>query len=166
MDLCQRIRAGGLPLLSDPRIESVHHGDPQTLRALFRSELWRGRDNLRVSLRRPIAWAALPSALLPVFDAGLLAVAGPALILRHRGPRNPGVVAALLLIAVGSLGRKAWAAVRSTPVPSQLLRVFVVVLVYGMARAFALVTRARHRDAPGGPQPQRHEQADSHSRAA
>ena len=32
-------------------------GDPATLAALFRSELWRGRDNLRLALRGPFTWA-------------------------------------------------------------------------------------------------------------
>ena len=67
--------ASGLRVVSDARMESVHHGDPSTLTELFIGELWRGRDNLRVSFRKPLSVAALPSALIPVVDIVMLGVA-------------------------------------------------------------------------------------------
>ena len=39
--------------LSDDRLKSVHYGDPATLRQLFRTQLWQGRDNLRATLSTP-----------------------------------------------------------------------------------------------------------------
>ena len=54
VDFCQRLRRAGWRLVGDERLESVHLGDPPTLAALFRAERWRGRDNLRVSLRGPL----------------------------------------------------------------------------------------------------------------
>jgi glycosyltransferase involved in cell wall biosynthesis len=80
VDLCGRIRASGLRVVSDARMESVHHGDPRTLTELFKGELWRGRDNLRVSLRKPLSIAALPSALIPVVDIVMLGVAMAGLV--------------------------------------------------------------------------------------
>src|SRR5262249_26721652 len=68
VDLCQRLRAAGYRVLSDDRLRSVHLGDPATLAALFRSELWRGRDNLRLALRGPLSWRGVPSVAIPVAD--------------------------------------------------------------------------------------------------
>jgi glycosyltransferase involved in cell wall biosynthesis len=150
VDLCNRIRARGLRVVSDARLESVHHGDPRTLRDLFTSERWRGRDNLRVSFRGPISWAALPSALVPIVDAALLGVAGAALLATPGVGRSGLVVAAaaLLAIAVGSCLKVLRAAVREgSTYRVGLLRAFVVACVYDTARALALVTRARHRHA-------------------
>ena len=36
-------------LVADPRLRNIHLGDPSRLRALFFGELWRGRDNIRVT---------------------------------------------------------------------------------------------------------------------
>src|SRR5262245_55400306 len=44
VELCQRLRAVGWRIVADERLGSVHAGDPKTLRELFVSERWRGRD--------------------------------------------------------------------------------------------------------------------------
>ena len=74
VDFCQRLRRNGYGLWSDDRLRSVHLGDPRTLRALFFGELWRGRDNLKVSLRGPLTPRALPSVLIPLTILLLLTV--------------------------------------------------------------------------------------------
>src|SRR5262249_29897407 len=71
----QRIRAAGFKLMSDGRVKSIHPGDPETLLDLFVAERWRGRDNLRVSLRGPFSWAALPSAIMPIVDVTMMGLA-------------------------------------------------------------------------------------------
>jgi GT2 family glycosyltransferase len=80
VDLCQRLRRQGHALKSDSRMHSVHMGDPKTLRAIFWGELWRGRDNLRVSFRGPLTPRDLPSVVIPVLTLLLLAVAVMALL--------------------------------------------------------------------------------------
>ena len=150
VDLCHRLRAAGFTLLGDPRLDSVHHGDPRTLGALFRSELWRGRDNLRVSFRRPINWSSVPSALIPVADAALLGVAVLGLIGWVAGWAVGVLIAlgAVLTIALAALARTLRAASRHSAVgPAAVLRAFAVVLVYDVGRALALVTRTSHRGA-------------------
>ena len=73
VDFCHRLRSIGLQIVGDARLASVHHGDPRTLWELFQGELWRGRDNLRVSFRRPLSWSSLPSAMIPVVDVLMIA---------------------------------------------------------------------------------------------
>jgi GT2 family glycosyltransferase len=68
VDLCNRLRAGGGRIVSDARMKNVHLGDPASLSALFKGERWRGRDNLRVSLRSSLTWRGLPSIVIPIVD--------------------------------------------------------------------------------------------------
>jgi GT2 family glycosyltransferase len=58
VDLCNRLRLAGYRLIADPRLRSAHFGDPSSLRALFFGELWRGRDNVKVTLRGPLTLRA------------------------------------------------------------------------------------------------------------
>ena len=68
-------RNGRAPRLG---LESLLHlGAPSKLRRLFLGELWRGRDNLRVTLRGPLTLRALPSVLLPVANLGALLACVP-----------------------------------------------------------------------------------------
>src|SRR5262249_37341750 len=73
VDLCNRIRAGGLRIVSNAGMKNVHYGDPATLWDVFKGELWRGRDNLRVSFRGPLTLRGLPSVLTPIIDVVLIA---------------------------------------------------------------------------------------------
>jgi GT2 family glycosyltransferase len=148
VDLCRRIRATGARIIGDARLESAHHGDPRTLRDLFVSELWRGRGNLRVSFRRPIDWADLPSALIPVVDAVMLAVAaiglGAVVASWPSGLLLMG--GALLVFAGGAVLKAAKATLRGDgPRGLGIIQVLVVACVYDLARACAVVVRAPHR---------------------
>jgi hypothetical protein len=148
VDLCYRIRAAGLRVVSDARLDNVHHGDPKTLHDLFKGEMWRGRDNLRVSFRGPISWQGLPSAVVPVVDAVMVGVA-PAGLLAAWAGWQPGLALAgvAFVVILGAAGLKVIrAVVRERSVrPAGMLQTFVVACVYDLARALALVTRVPHR---------------------
>ena len=155
VDFCQRLRAAGWRIVGDERLESVHLGDPPTLAALFRAERWRGRDNLRVSLRGPLTIGDLPSLMIPIIDllaalTMLVAIAlWPVVGAPHPdgrsgqpADRRPAFVPAAARI-VTRAGR---------PGPLIVLQAFLVAFTYDIARAAALVTRAsHHRRAPQGP---------------
>ncbi len=145
VDLCQRLRAAGAKVKSDPRLESTHFGDPATLRELFFGELWRGRDNFRVSLRPPVTVRNLVGLGVTVAELLLLALAaaGLATIGLFGGP-----IAAVALIGIAALAclqsvrmLRSGAPIRFADVP----QTFTVAGVYGVARALALVVRAPHR---------------------
>ena len=146
VDLCSRIRQRGWRIVRDSRLASVHHGDPDTLKAVFKGELWRGRDNVRVSLRRPFSWRSLISlalsclvlvgfalivasvispAPLPVLLTGILAVVVVVIV---RGSRMLGAE----LPASGIGLRKLW-------------QTALVAAAYELGRALALVIRVPHR---------------------
>jgi GT2 family glycosyltransferase len=150
VDLCHRVQGAGFRILGDPRLGSVHHGDPKTLAAVFFSELWRGRDNLRVTFRRPIIWSSVPSALIPVLDALLLPAGLIALLAWLRGwaPGLPLAVLSVALLSFISFGRVARSAARTPNVSATaMLQSLAVTCVFDVARALALFTRAPHRSA-------------------
>ena len=148
VDFCQRLRARGLRLMSDARLKSVHHGDPETLGALLRGERWRGRDNLRVAFRRPVDWASMPSALIPVVDIMMMVTAVVGILSMVAAPVG-GLLLSMTALVVMGLG--AWlkifrvlsrdGAVLGLTVP----QLWIVACVYDIGRALALVTPARHR---------------------
>jgi hypothetical protein len=143
VDLCGRIRAKGFRILSDSRMASVHHGDPSTLSAVFRGELWRGRDNVRVSLRSPVDPRSLASlALSGVTLSGLaLLLVGPL-----AGRRAPLMLGAGLVMAGGPIVARATRLLRGdgSPPPTAL-QAILVASAYETGRALALVVRLRHR---------------------
>jgi hypothetical protein len=145
VQLCHAVRRAGHRIASDPGMRSVHHGDPRNLTELFLGELWRGRDNLRVSLRGPVTWRTLPSAILPV--AGLASL----VLLAIGLPAWPWVGGGLAAIGAGGLvlitGLKTAVIIRRGRLRSPIawLQGFAVAATYEAARALSLVGSATHR---------------------
>jgi len=145
VDLCQKLRAAGYRLVSNPRLESIHNGDPRSLSALFAGELWRGRDNLKVTLRGPLTWSELPSLVIPIVNLVLASTAIVATLIAGR----TGLMVVTTTVVVFS----AFALLRALRIfsrlgtrnPLDLLRSWVVAAVYDAARALALVVRVPHR---------------------
>jgi glycosyltransferase involved in cell wall biosynthesis len=152
VDLCQRLRQAGLRVRGDDRLRNIHLGDPSTLGKLYRSELWRGRDNLRVSLRYGLTLRGLPSVLIPVVELICL-IAAPLLFilaLLLAPSYASGVALGLAVLALAGpivltllrvLSMARWGGLRG---PADFVRAFVVAGTYDLARAVALLARARH----------------------
>jgi GT2 family glycosyltransferase len=139
VDLCRRLRGAGWRVVQDPRLRNVHLGDPATLGDLFRSELWRGRDNLRASLRGPVRLAELPSVVYPVAELALLGLGLTGLAV--------GSIAGLSLSALSIGGIAAAAGARAARMvvraghmtPRAYGQAFAVAATYDLARAVALI---------------------------
>lgn len=142
VDLCNRLRLSGQRIVADPELRSIHFGDPSTLKALFFGELWRGRDNVRVTLAGPRTFRHLRSAVVPIADLGCLAAGLIALF-------SGQVVIALLCL----LMPLAPAAIKAAIIVRRQLRkglipmaqAFAVAVVFDLARALALLARGSHR---------------------
>ena len=142
VDFCQRLRMKEYVLYSDDRLRSVHLGDPRTLRALFFGELWRGRDNLRVSLRGPVTLRALPSIFIPVTLLLMLVTLPVALMVEPAGLVLAAAGGGILLLTLVRVIRMLMHMRRCSPV--LIARAWVVAIVYEVARALALVARTPH----------------------
>ena len=141
--LCMEITRAGYRIVAEPGMRSVHHGDPATLRELFVGELWRGRDNLRVSLRGP--WGSLPGGLLPLASLTLLVTFCVAIVAAPwLGWRAP--VLALAGVVAIALARTAVIIRRGRFAPSILwVQSLAVALTFEVSRALALLGGASHR---------------------
>ena len=148
VDFCRRLRAAGYRIISDRRLRSVHLGDPASLRAVFAGELWRGRDNLKASLRPPIRFRELPSIVIPVLDLVFLSLfLGLGLLAVVTGSAKGLVLAAAALAAFIAL-----ALVRTFVIVGRLshagplaaAQTFALAIVYDAARALAIVAHPGH----------------------
>lgn len=149
VDFCLRLNAAGLRLLADPRMGSTHHGDPRTLTALFVGELWRGRDNLKVTFRRPVVWSGVPSALIGVLDLGMLAAIGIGLLgfLFGWTIGLPVAAAGAVVVVLGSAVRAIRALLQEPERQAGIIALMTVTLVYDVARALAIVAKTPHHRA-------------------
>jgi GT2 family glycosyltransferase len=142
VDLCNRLIGAGTSIIADPRMRSTHYGDPNSLRSLFLGELWRGRDNLRVTFSGPRTLGHLRSALIPL--AGLISVAAGLVALVSGSP-----VIAIVLWIVPVLATLARAVVmyrkRRDRGPAVAIEALLVAAVFDIARALALVIPGSHR---------------------
>jgi hypothetical protein len=147
VDLCQRFVQAGGAIFSIAGMKSEHRGDPATLSALFRGELWRGRDAIRVSLRGPMGLRSVIGAMLPVVTlASVLAIPIGLALTPFIGP---GVLAggaiALGLLTLARTFRLAGRGSHARFNARQLAQIWVVAIVYDVARALALVTKSGYR---------------------
>ena len=146
VDFCQRLRMNGHELLEVDAMHSVHHGDPRTLSAVFAGELWRGRDNLKVSLRVPLTLRSAPSVIAPVVT--LAAIGAIVLGLIGWAWGGWGLAAAgLIWIVTLTAARTARLIGRADKRERTLLatvQTWLVLVTYEIARALALVSRSGH----------------------
>ena len=142
VDLCNRLRLAGFRIVADPQLRSVHFGDPRTLKALFFGELWRGRDNLRVTFSGPKTFSDLRSALIPIAQLFLLAAAVVAVAIGHAAIAIGTLVLALIPAMIkAAVMRKRQ--LKRGPVPAA--QAVAVAVVFDLARALALLARGSHR---------------------
>jgi glycosyltransferase involved in cell wall biosynthesis len=144
VDFCQRLRTGGGRILCDPRMRSTHHGDPSTLAELFVGELWRGRDNVRVSFRSPRSPRNVASAVMSLVELALVAAVVAGLLLGARTGLTTAAAAAggILVMTLIRSARMLQSHAAATPV--DMAQTFVVAGVYGLSRALAIVARTPH----------------------
>jgi GT2 family glycosyltransferase len=141
VDLCNRISAAGHRIVADPRLRSIHFGDPKTLKALFFGELWRGRNNLRVTLNGPRTFRHLRSALVAVVDLICLIGVALAVATAHFGIATVFGLAAFVPAAL----RAARMLARQPRDARTAAQALVVAMVFDLARALAIVVRGTHR---------------------
>lgn len=145
VQLCQSVRRAGYRVVSEPGMDSVHHGDPRTLSDLFFGELWRGRDNLRVSLRGPLTIRTVPSVLLPVVGLGCVALLAVGVMAWPWIGAALAALAGLGLVAIATLKALVIITRGRLTNPLHWIQGFVVAATYETARALSLVSSATHR---------------------
>jgi glycosyltransferase involved in cell wall biosynthesis len=141
VDLCNRLIAAGYTIVAEPRMRSTHYGDPASLRAVFFGELWRGRDNLRVTFSGPWTLGHLRSALIPIIDLVCLTASVVALLLGYLS------LGALLLLAPLAFVTLRAVLIRRRRRDRQSISIgeaFLFAMVFDAARSLALIVRGSH----------------------
>jgi glycosyltransferase involved in cell wall biosynthesis len=140
VDLCYRLRERAGLIIWDEAIGVTHHGEPPTLRVLFRKERWHGSDNWRGLLHHGLRWEELPSLAIPVVVLGayvLPLAALPAGLLT--GPILPALTLPLLAVPPALAALAAVRIAARARRPSAVPRLTLIYLVYFSARAVALI---------------------------
>ena len=145
VDFCQRARKNGWRIIADPGMESIHFGDPATLKSLFLGELWRGRNNFRVTMKGPITPRSLLSLIIPalVLPGIVLSLIGFFQQLSGMSLGLPVLLSGIFLIIAPSVLR----CIHMSTGNMRLLSVFqnfTVAATYNFARALALFVGASY----------------------
>lgn len=144
VDLCGRIAQAGWQVRAVPGMRSVHHGDPKRLAHVFWGELWRGRDNLRVTLRGPKSPRTVASAVMPVAYA--VAVACALLGGLAGWPVGAAIAGAGITAMLGLLTLRVSAMQRNAGgrLPAGLWAAVQVALAYDLGRSAAVFVGVGH----------------------
>ena len=145
VDLCQRTRKEGWRIIANPDMESVHFGDPATLKNLFFGELWRGRNNFSVTMKGPRTLRSLLSLIIPALNLPGIAFVIIGIFLMFCGFKIglSALLSGIFLIIAPAILR----CVHMSLGNMRLLPVFenfAVALIYNLARALALVVNVSH----------------------
>lgn len=142
VDLCNRVGQAGHRIIADSRLRSIHFGDPTTLKALFFGELWRGRDNLRVTFRGPRSLRHFRSALVPVGELYCLKCGVVALLF---GSTTLALGFVALALAPSAIRASGIVRRQLRPGVLEAVQALTVAVVFDLARALALIMRGSHR---------------------
>jgi glycosyltransferase involved in cell wall biosynthesis len=139
VDFCYRLRRKKYRIISDQGIKAIHYGEARTVSDFFRKERWRGQSNLQGLLSHGFYWAEIPSLLLPIFYAVILAGLPITMIYFVRGVHIP-----LLLNAAFILLPSLLMSLRRSRDIHDFLRLFQLAFlyfVYSLARTAAVFSR-------------------------
>ena len=109
---------------------------------MFFGELWRGRDNVRVSLRRPTSGRTIASAAIPMANLLLTGIGSAALMTFSR----PGlIIAASAFVLLLTMIALRTARMAGAVAPAEWLKAFAVAAAYEAGRALSVVGRPGYR---------------------
>ena len=139
VDLCYRLGQYGT-IVCNPAMEAIHWGEARNLRTFWRKEVWRGKGNLKGVLSHGLNWDEVPSLGYPLYImcCVLLIILGLCVDLwsQHLLMTPLGLILLLLPALVLAI-RTAYLATR----PAAILRLSCLYVIYGLARAYAVVKR-------------------------
>ena len=144
VDLCRRLTSSTGRLIADDALVSIHQGDPRTLRDVVAGEMWRGRDNLRVTLRPPLNLRSALSALQPLVTVTVLAAAVLLTLADWRHALRYAVAAGAFVI-LASLPRTVQMVARGSDRSiAALAQCVAVAVAFDLGRAAAIILRVSH----------------------
>ncbi len=146
-EFCGRVRAAGLRVIGRSEIAVVHLGTPSRLGEFYKKICWHATDGLRVFLRNPLAISNAMPVLFGLYTLISLSSLALGVFLLFWQKRLDVALLSLAALCIPSLmlslrlvvRRKRWA---------DLLPLFVLNLVYGMARGRSLLVTRNWKSTP------------------
>jgi len=137
VDLCYRFGKYGT-ILCDPAMEAIHWGEARNLRAFLRKEIWRGMGNLNGVLLHGLRWDELPSIGYPLYVLGCALLLSLSCMVNLWNARFTSIPRNFLLLALPALVL-AINTSRRTKRLGMVPQLFLLYLLYGLARAYSIV---------------------------
>jgi glycosyltransferase involved in cell wall biosynthesis len=137
VDLCYRLAPYGV-ILYNPAMEAVHWGEARDMRIFWRKEVWRGLGNWQGILSHGWRWDELPSVGYPLYlmSLGLGVILGGLVDLWYHQCLLMPLGLFLLVLPALCLALRT---VYLTHCARALPQLWLLYLVYGLARAYALI---------------------------
>ena len=137
VDLCYRLGQHGT-ILYVPAMEAIHWGEARDLRSFWRKEVWRGMGNLRGVVSHGLRWDEIPSIGYPLYVLCCAILFSLSCILDLWNGQFISIPLDFFLLVLPAM-LLAVNVSRRTKRLGMLLQLFLVYLVYGLARAYAIV---------------------------
>jgi len=137
VDLCYRLGQRGT-ILWNPAMEATHWGEARDLHTFWRKEVWRGIGNVWGVLSHGLRWDEVPSLGYPLYVLGcvLLTVLSIPVDLWSQYILLTPVSFILLVLPALLLALNT---ARLAKQPASVFKLFLLYLIYGFARAYAVV---------------------------
>ena len=137
VDLCYRLGQYGT-ILQNTKMEAIHWGEAPDLRTFWRKEVWRATGSLKGVWRHGIHWDELPSIGYPLYIlcAVLFLIFSSLVDITYQQFVMVPINLALLILPALAL---AIYTVQRAKQPAALLRLSFLYLLYGAARAYAVI---------------------------
>ncbi len=130
-ELCRSLREKGYEILSDPSIEAIHLGAPETLRKFYLKELWHGKETFKIFLHTGANKRVVLYAL--TFVALMMGLMLSIIFIRFEFAVSIAVamlVIPLFIAIKTSFNRNNF---------KYLTQLWIIYLVYGIARAICIL---------------------------
>jgi glycosyltransferase involved in cell wall biosynthesis len=137
VDLCYRLASRGT-ILYNPAMKAVHWGEDSDLGTFWSKEVWRGKGSFRGVLAHGLRWDELPSVAYPIYILCLVLLFILSCGLDITNRRSTLILFNLGLLILPAL-ILAIDTIRRVQRPTALPRLFLLYLIYGLARAYSIV---------------------------
>lgn len=142
VDLCYRLGEHG-EIMCHPEMKAIHWGEAPDLQVFWRKEVWRGLGNIQGILSHGFRWDELPSIGYPVYVLALVFLLCIGSLIDFWYQQIMIVPLSLFLLVMPPLilaGKTTWSVKNLQYFP----HLFLLYLVYGLARAYALIKSLKH----------------------
>ena len=137
VDLCYRLGQLGT-VINNPDMEAIHWGEAKNLLIFWRKEVWRGMGNLKGVIAHGLRWDEIPSIGYPLYILCILLFVVISCIHDVWDSRLSLTPVSLILLTLPAFILAVDTTYRTRRIWT-LPQLFLLYLIYGLARAYSIV---------------------------